>query len=514
MTAPEGYLGTHGRITDAPAPELVDAGYRLETADAPLLHRGLGLADLAHQVSLAEVGAVDPAVVRPLLLRLLEHLDSDPADFPYDPVYGDAYNSRERELERSLGPVTGWLHLGRTRREAGRIAFRMALRNLLLDLHADVSDMAMTLAARTEEHAGAIWPDSTYLQPAQPSTFGHYLGQFGEQALRHLDRIEAAHATADICPGGSGGAGGSRIPLDRRRVAELLGFAQYGANTRDAMWSVDAPIDAVFAGVQAVLTVDQLAEDLEIFASPAFDYVELDAAMCRASVLMPQKRNPYALAVIRGGAGTLSGRLAGLVTTARTPSARTDNWLYTYGEVAGALGLAGRLVRLGTAVVRSLRVNADVLEAGARANFIGAADLAEDISLAHQLDYRTSYRIVGRAVAAATASGLDRLTVDSLGDAAEQVVGRRLDVSADLLAATEDPHALVEARGAPGSANPQRVREHADSIRQRVAVADRWRAERRTAVAAAEADLLATAQSLADGSADNPVHTPESAGPN
>ncbi|MBA2552564.1 MAG: argininosuccinate lyase, partial [Geodermatophilaceae bacterium] len=403
VTAPEGYLGTHGRITDGPAPELVDAGYRLETADAPLLHRGLGLADLAHQVSLAEVGAVDPAVVRPLLLRLLELLDSDPADFPYDPVYGDAYNSRERELERSLGPVTGWLHLGRTRREAGRIAFRMALRSLLLDLHADVSDMAMTLAARTEEHAGAIWPDSTYLQPAQPSTFGHYLGQFGEQALRHLDRIEAAHATADICPGGSGGAGGSRIPLDRRRVAELLGFAQYGANTRDAMWSVDAPIDAVFAGVQAVLTVDQLAEDLEIFASPAFDYVELDAAMCRASVLMPQKRNPYALAVIRGGAGTLSGRLAGLVTTARTPSARTDNWLYTYGEVAGALVLAGRLVRLGTAVVRSLRVNADVLEAGARANFIGAADLAEDISLAHQLDYRTSYRIVGRAVAAATA---------------------------------------------------------------------------------------------------------------
>jgi len=494
---PEGYLGTQGRITKGPAPELVDAGYRLEIADAPLLHRGLALADLAHQVSLIEAGAVDPVVVAPLLKRLLELLDSDPADFPYDPLYGDAYNARERELDTTLGPVTGWLHLGRARREAGRIAFRMALRELLLDLHADVGGLTATLTAKQTEHADSLWADSTYLQPAQPSTFGHYLGQFGEQALRHLDRIEAAYRSADISPGGSGGAGGSRIPLDRHRVADLLGFAHVGANTRDAMWSLDAPIDAVFAAVQAVLTADQLAEDLEIFASPAFNYVELDASMCRASVLMPQKRNPYALAVIRGGAGTLSGRLAGLITTARTPSARTDNWLYTYGEVAGALVLAGRLVRLGTAVVRGLQVNTEVLAAGAHASFIGAADLAEDLSLAHRLDYRTSYRIVGRAVAAAGLDGLDQLTTESLAEAATEIIGSRLVVSDDMLAATADPRALVGARRAPGSASPQRVREHVDRLRQGVEAGRRWRGERRDVLVAAENVLLATARAHA-----------------
>ncbi|MBA3418680.1 MAG: argininosuccinate lyase [Geodermatophilaceae bacterium] len=500
-TRPEGYLGTEGRITKGPAPELVEAGYQLETDDAPLLHRGLALADLAHQVSLIEAGAVQPDVVRPLLRRLLELVDSDPADFRYDPEYGDAYNARERELEQTLGSVTGWLHLGRTRREAGRIAFRIALRRLLLDLHTDVGTLAAVLAERQEEHAGAIWADSTYLQPAQPSTFGHYLGQFGEQALRHLERIEAAYRTADICPGGSGGAGGSRIPVDRQRVADLLGFDRVGANTRDAMWSVDAPLDAVFAGVQAVLTADQLAEDLEIFASPAFDYVELDAALCRASVLMPQKRNPYALAVIRGGAGTLSGRLAGLITTARTPSARTDNWLYTYGEVAGALGLAGRLVRLTAAVVRGLQVNTAVLASGAAADFIGAADLAEDLSLSHRLDYRTSYRIVGAAVATAVANGVDRLSAASLADAADRVIGERLRVSDDLLTAVEDPVALVEARRAPGSASPDRVREHAGLIRQRIETAQRWRDERRAVVAAAENGLQVTARALAVGPA-------------
>ncbi|MDQ3733395.1 MAG: lyase family protein [Actinomycetota bacterium] len=499
MTKPPGYLGTDGRITEGPAPELVEAGYGLEIADAPLLHRGLTLADLAHQVSLVEAGVVDGGVVTPLLRRLIELVDSDPADFPYDATYGDAYNARERELDKTLGSVTGWLHLGRTRREAGRIAFRMVLRDLLLDLHADVGAFAAVLAARQQEHSDSLWADSTYLQPAQPSTFGHYLGQFGEQATRHLERIEAAYRTADICPGGSGGAGGSRIPIDRQRVADLLGFAEVGANTRDAMWSLDAPIDAVFAGVQAVLTVDQIAEDLEIFASPAFNYVELDASLCRASVLMPQKRNPYALAVVRGGASTLSGRLAGLITTARTPSARTDNWLYTYGEVAGSLVLAGRLIRLGTAVVRGLHVHTAVLAAGAAADFIGAADLAEDLSLAHGVDYRTTYRIVGRAVATAIENEADRITADALDVAAKEIIGSELRISEGAMAAVADPQALVEARQAPGSADPKRVREHADRIERRVQATGQWRAARRSALVSAQDRLLATADSIAGG---------------
>lgn len=497
MTGPTGYLGADARITKGPAPELVEAGYRLEIADAPLLHRGLALADLAHQVSLVEAGATDSRVVGPLVTRLLELVDSDPAEFPYDPAYGDAYNARERELDASLGQVTGWLHLGRTRREAGRIAFRIALRDLLLQLHADVGALAAELADRQEEHAETVWADSTYLQPAQPSTFGHYLGQFGEQSVRHLARIEAAHRSVDVCPGGAGGAAGSRIPVDRQRVADLLGFAAVGANTRDAMWSVDAPIDAVYAAVQAVLTVDQIAEDMEIFASPAFDYVELDASLCRASVLMPQKRNPYALAVIRGGASTLSGRLAGLISTARTPSARTDNWLYTYGEVAAALVLAGRLIRLGTAVVRGVHVHTTVLAAGAGAHFIGAADLAEDLSLAHGLDYRTAYRIVGKAVATAVENDLDRLTPQALDVAATAVIGTELGVSAGLLAAVEDPRALVDARKAPGSANPYRVREHATQLRAIIEAAREWRDQRHTAVSSAESRLLQAAGKLA-----------------
>lgn len=497
MTAPEGYLGTQARITSGPAPELVAAGYQLETDDAPLLHRGLSLADLAHQVALAEADAVPPGAAAGLIRALLTLVDSDPADFPYEAVYGDAYNSREREFERTLGAAAGWLHLGRTRREAGRIAFRMALRERLLELHAAVGDFAAAVADAETLHAATWWADSTYLQPAQPSTFGHYLGHFGEQCVRHLARIEAAYRSADSCPGGAGGAGGTRIPIDRARIASLLGFGEVGAHTRDVMWSVDVLSDAVTAAVQAVLTVDELAEDLEIFASPAFDVVELDASLCRASVLMPQKRNPYALAVIRGGAGTVIGRASGLLATAKSPSARTDNWLYAYGEVDGSLALACRLVRLGTAVVRGMRPNEKVLAVAASANFIGAADLAEDLSMAHGLDYRTSYKVVGRAVALAVQAGSAELTVDMVEEAAREITGADLVVDPALIRRTTTPEELVNARTAAGCAAPDRVRDHADRVLAAVAAGAGWRQDRRAVIDGAEKELRAAAQQLA-----------------
>jgi argininosuccinate lyase len=493
---PEGYLGSGARITTGPAPELVEAGYALEIADAPLLHRGLTLADLAHLVELVECGALRRDEAAPLCAVLLDLLDSPAAEFPYDPVYGDAFNSRERELEKTLGPAAGRVHLGRTRREAGRIAFRLAVRDKLLSLHADVAAFAGEVSALAADHAGTLWADSTYLQPAQPSTFGHYLGGFAEQAVRNLDRIEAAYRGTDASPAGAGGVGGARLPLDRARLAGLLGFGSVGAHTRDAMWSVDVLADAVTAAVQAVSTIGQLAADLEIFASPAFGYVTLDASLCRASVLMPQKRNPYALPVLRGGAGTLVGRLAGLLATGLTPSARTDNWLYAYGEVAGALDLAGRLVRLGSTVVAGLTPDIAVLAEQAASHFTPAADLAEELSLRFRLDYRTAYRVVGRAVATAVSRGDTELTVPMVRAAAEEITGAPVPITADMLTAATDPVSAVSARDALGGASPRRVREHARRVRRQVAAALQWNSDRRARIAQAETDLVAAAHSL------------------
>ena len=494
---PEGYLGAEARITSGPAPELIEAGYALEIADAPLLHHGLALADLAHVLELHETAVIPTAEARILLGAVLDLLEILADEFPYDARYGDVYNSRERELDRRLGTVAGWLHTGRTRREAGRIAFRLGLRDRLLDLHEAVNRFVDAIAQQALEHADTLWADTTYLQPAQPSTFGHYLGGFGEEALRHLTRLEQAYRWADRSPAGVGGVGGSRVPMDRCRLSERLGFAGVGTQTRDIMWAVDGLADAVVAASQAATTVDRLAEDLEIFASPGFGYVTLDASLCRASVLMPQKRNPYALAVIRAGAGTLIGRTTGLLVTQRTPSARTDNWLHAYGEVAAALDLARRIVALGAEVAQTLVVDREALTSAAGTNFTFAADLAEELVLRHALDYRSAYRVVGRAVATAMDAGRTTVTRADLSDAATDVLGHPVSLDPESLRATLDPARIVAGRTAPGGSAPAQVREHADTLTSRADASARWRDAQRHHTSQSEQDLITEARRVA-----------------
>ncbi|MFJ8493722.1 lyase family protein [Streptomyces sp. NPDC094038] len=496
-TSPEGYLGTEARITRGPAPELVEAGYAVEIADAPLLHRGLGLADLAHLLALYESGVVPTRVATALSAELLKIIEVPAESFPYDPVYGDAYNSRERELERRLDTGAGWLHTGRTRREAGRIAFRVALRGRLLALHEAIARFVSVAGARADAHADTLWADHTYLQPAQPSTWGHYLGGFGEEAARHLDRVEKAFELVDQAPVGVGGVGGSRIALDVARTATRLAFTDRGAHTRDIMWATDGVTDAALAAVQAAITADRFAEDMEIFTSPAFGYVTLDASLCRASVLLPQKRNPYALAVIRADASTLIGTAAGLLTTARTPSARTDNWLHTYRQVAEAVDGGRRTTELAALVMDTLEVDTSALLTAAGAHFTGASDLAEELVLRCRIDYRSAHRIVGAAVARALDEGVSTLTPAALDGAAKAVLGRPLTLDEAVLRDALDPRAIVATRTVRGGSAPEQVRAHAERLAERAGRAADWSAAHRTRIDTAEERLLAEARAVA-----------------
>lgn len=289
---------------------------------------------------------------------------------------------------------------------------------------------------------------------------------------------------------------GTTIPLDRDRLARRLGFAAPGAHCRDAMWSVDGLTDTLVAATQAVLTADRLAEDLEIFASPQFGYVTLAGGSSRASVLLPQKRNPYALAVIRGGAGTLIGRTTGVMATQRTPSARTDNWLYAYGDVLRSVALATRLVALAADVVATLEVDRDALTASAGTNFSGAADLTERLVLHHGLDYRSAYRIVGRAVVRALADDRRQLRADDMAGAADEL-GLVVDGDVAATVATlADVRALVEGRDAVGASAPARIAEHCDAVRNAIAVARARADEARATSRRAEADVVAAARAL------------------
>ncbi len=394
---PPGYLGAEARIKQGPAPELVAAGYELELADAALLERGLTLADVAHVLA-------HPAIPAEHRRALLDALLALRIEAP-DSRYGDLVNVRERELEQRVGDAAGWLNAGRPRREAGRIAFRIALRARLLDLTEAIARFAAALTHQAADERDTLMPDYTYLQIAEPTTAGHWLLSFAYPALRDAQRALADFDATNRSPAGAGGVNGSRYPIDRERLATLLGFSGPIVHTRDAMWQTDGFVEATWHAAQAATTASRFAEDVEIFGSDEFGLMRIGDELCRASALMPQKRNPYALVVIRGGARTLLGRATGVLASQQTPSGRTDNLLYAYGEVAGAVELAARLLDLAAKTAETLTIDRERSERALRESAAMATDAAE--LMTPELDYRSAYRAVGRAVAAGELPDLD-----------------------------------------------------------------------------------------------------------
>jgi argininosuccinate lyase len=478
---PEGYLGAGGPLRRGPAPELVEAGYALELADAPLLGRGLGLADLAHVIALDAIPESDR---RSLLGALAALLDEE---LEIDARYGDVVNVRERVLAERIGTAAGWLNAGRPRREAGRIAFRLALRTRVLDLAAAVVRFATGLVDLAERERGTPMPDYTYLQAAQPTTVGHWVLSFAYPALRDAERLRGDYAWVNRSPGGAGGVNGSRFPLERERIAALLGFAGPVSHTRDAMWQTDGLSDLVSHAAITATGASRFAEDLELYGSDEFGLLRIGDELCRASALMPQKRNPYALVVLRGGAGTLIGRAAGVMATQRTPSGRTDNLLYAYREVCDSVDIAARLLRLAAAVAESVTVDSERAVRAVRESRVMATDLAEAISVATGLDYRSAYDIVGRAVAAGV------LDAEALDAAALEVLGRPLALDAELVADALDPEAALATRTVPGGAAPAPMATMLADCRAAVTDAGRWIEREREAVERAEGELIARA---------------------
>ena len=488
-----------GPSSEAPAPELIEAGFATEIADAPLLHHGLNLADLGHVLDLLDRGLIPEQAAAELLAVLLDAYRTDPADFPYHAAAGEVYNSRERHFVTRIGDSAGWLHAGRPRREAARVALRLLLRSQtarLIEVGADFASAAATVAA---DHAETFMGDQTYLQQAQPSTFGHYLLAFVPPALRDVERFAAALQQVNTSPGGAGCVNGSRLLEDRGAIAGALGFDGVIPHTRDAMWQTDVFIDLLATAASMITNQAKLAEDLEIWSSQEFDFVEVAGPFTRASVLMPQKRNPYSLSIIRGASGVLIGRMSGFLAVVKSPSARSDNLIFAYGEIPRALDFTIRVSALTTGVVRTLKVNEARMWSELQRGFAQATDLAEYVMVAAGVDYRTAYNVVGRAVRTASGLGLRGLdiTPDLLDEAAEEVCGRRFELDAADLAEALDPRRIVATRRATGGASPQEVTAMATEFAQQ---AGRLRAvahEAQQSYALSEQRLVARAESVA-----------------
>jgi argininosuccinate lyase len=493
-------LGRGGRLRGGAASELVTAAYAAESGHGSRLARGLSLADLAHAVALVEGGDLAGDHARPLLRGLLE-LHAIPGDeFPWDPSLGDAFNAREAELERRVGrAAAGWLSAGRPRREAFRVALRLTARSGVRELHDALAQQVAMLVRHAGATRAALATDYTYLQPAQPTTVGHLLLAYAYPALRDAERARDLHATLGASVAGAGGSAGSRWSIDRARLAELLGCDGVVEHAKDAAWQADVYLELLAALAIAATHQTQLGQDFEIYASREFGLVELSDAHSRASALMPQKKNPYALAAIRTQAGQAAGDLAGALSALHTGSARTDHFHLLNGTVPRALDEAVAVARLTASVLDGIELRVERFARTAREAFVTAADVADVLALTGGVDYRSAHTIVGRAVRDLVDAGEppERLTPERLSAAAEATLGRQVEIDEEVLRAALDPAACAAARRQVGSSSEAAMEEMLGGLRASLAAHESWSVTAHEREAAAEAALLSRAHELA-----------------
>lgn len=494
------YLGAGGRLTGGPAPELVESGYAHEIGHAVRLAGALSRSDIAHAVALVEGGALAGEDARHLLRGLLELDAIPPEEFPWRPELGDAFNSREALLTERVGAAAaGWLSAGRPRREAFRVALRLVARAGVLDLHDLQLALATAFAAHAERHAEDLAADYTYLQPAQPTTLGHLLLAHGEPALRDAERLIRVHAWLDLSVAGAGGSAGSRWPLSRELLAQLLGCSGVAVHTKDAMWAWDGYVELASAAATLATHGSQIGQDLEILASQEFGAVTLADRHSRASALMPQKRNPYALAVVRTQAGIAAGELAAMLVALHTGSARTDHFHLLNGSVPRLLHECAAVQRLLVEVVAGMELHPERFARAAREGFTAAADVADVLAVEGGLDYRTAHHVVGRAVRELVEAGLppDALTPERIAAAAEASIGRPVEIGRESLRAALDPAASAATRRQTGSSAPAEVRRMIARLRAAAEAARALSAEARKRDERAQTALMDRARELA-----------------
>ncbi len=311
------------------------------------------------------------------------------------------------------------------------------------------------LLRRAGEHAETIVPGYTHhSQQAQPVTFGHFLLGHHDALARDLERLGAAAVRMDRCPLGAAALAGTGFPIDRERVAELLGFARVAEHTADACGSRDFQLEVAAAAAILLQTLSRLAESLILYTSSEFGFVELDDACASISSIMPQKKNPVALEIVEAQLARATGHLTTLfVALKSTTLGMSREQVYCDGEVEAVLSEARYAVRITARVLEGLTVDAGRALELVESSTSTTTELADALVRHHGLSFRQAHRVVGACVG--RGAPIDASLVRAV---AAELIDVELDVSEQQVHAALDAQAHVAARSTRGGPAPAEVR--------------------------------------------------------
>ena len=362
----------------------------------------------------------------------------------------------------------------------------MALQDVIIDM--------------ADEHVETYMPGYTHLQHAQPTTFGHYLMRHYFTFERDQQRIESAFGRVDLSALGGAAMTGTSWPIDRTRVAELLGHDGLIENAYDTgVFAQDYPAENAAVLSLMLSNIGRLAADLYVWSSWEFGMVEIDDALAGSSSIMPQKKNPNALERVRGLCGSSLAWFPAVVGTLRSASS-SDLDLHFGGDRTNEMReTTVAVLELMRSVLTTLSVKTDIMHERAGASWSTATNLADEVVRRTGISFRSAHRVVGRMVRNALEEGIGYrdITAFHLDSAAEQTLGQSLGLSDEVVAHYLEPVGAVGALVTPGSAHPDAVRVTLEQARARQARHRRWWEDQTERVASARQALRAAVDGLA-----------------
>ncbi len=366
------------------------------------------LASRAHARALHGAGLLTDAELD-RMLAALDDLDSGCRDGTFRPAGGDedVHTALERGLLERLGALGGKLRAGRSRNDQIATDLRLYLRDHARMIVVGIVELATALLAQAERHIGVAAPGMTHLQHAQPVLLSHQLLAHVHALSRDAGRLRDWDERAAVCPLGSGALAGSSLPIDPQALAAELGFASAAPNSMDAVSDRDFAAEFCFAAALTGVHLSRLGEEIVLWSSQEFGWVELDDAYATGSSIMPQKKNPDVAELARGKAGRLIGNLTGLLATLKGLPLTYNRDLQEDKEpVFDAAGTLLLVLPAMAGLVATMRIDAGRVAGGAAAGYTLATDLAEYL-VRRGVPFREAHEIVGRLVAWCQARGAD-----------------------------------------------------------------------------------------------------------
>jgi argininosuccinate lyase len=445
------------------------------------------LVDLAHLRMLKKQAIIAQTSYEALKTSLLNIKERGYAQLQKD--VDDVHIAIETALTEEVGNAqAGWLHVGRSRNDEVSTCVRMALRDELLDLKDTVLALQSTLLERAGDNVFTLMPGFTHLQHAQPTTLGHHLLAHYDALGRDLARLGDCYKRTNQSPLGAAAFASTGWPLDRDSAASALGFDGIIENSMDAVSTRDFVIEALATASNLMITLSRLAEELILWSTSEFGYIELDDKFASTSSIMPQKKNPDPLELMRAKTGTVVGALtASLVICKALPYSYNLDLQEVTPHLHEAMGTTIDCTRIADAVLQTIVVNIDRLAEMSSVGFTTATELADTIARATRVPFRTAHTIIGEVVRIGTC---DLDTIDRVGI---KHVGKPLSLlgltADDVREALDVSHNVArrDVKGGPAGSEVTRMitarRRSLRSQRQRLSL-------QQNALQSAEKDLL------------------------